>query len=197
MFGSSSLEFALHQLQFLTKIPKADLPPADQTMAVNAMLAAIAGVQPQNETEGALAVQMAATHHLAMTLLERTKNAEHIPVLESNGNMAVKLLRTYTAQVEALAKLRRGGNQTVRVEHVHVHSGGQAIVGNITHPGGGGVDNRNADQPHTPGAKLEETRRLTVEPVAPLWSGDAQREAVSVTGGEGADAVPDAWWRKG
>ena len=35
--------------------------------------------------------------------------------------MAIKLLRTYTAQLEALAKLRRGGEQTVRVEHVHVH----------------------------------------------------------------------------
>ena len=35
--------------------------------------------------------------------------------------MAIKLPRTYTAQLEALAKLRRGGEETVRVEHVHVH----------------------------------------------------------------------------
>jgi hypothetical protein len=48
----------------------------------------------------------------------------------------MKLLRTYTAKVEVLAKLRRGGEQTVRVEHVDVHPGGQAIVGNVT-PGGG------------------------------------------------------------
>ncbi len=31
------------------------------------------------------------------------------------------LLRTYTAQIEALAKLRRGGEQRVRVEHVELH----------------------------------------------------------------------------
>jgi len=41
-----------------------------------------------------------------------------------------------TATVEALSKLRRGGSQTVRVEHVHVHNGGQAIVGNVSTGGG-------------------------------------------------------------
>jgi hypothetical protein len=194
--GSSSTEFALEQLNLLMKTTKGDLAPADKMTAVNSMLAAVASVQPQNETEGALAVQMAATHHLAMTFLERAKQAQHIPVLESNGNMAVKLLRTYTAQVEALAKLRRGGNQTVRVEHVHVHSGGQAIVGNVTQPGGGGGDKRSADQPQAPETKSE-PRHLTAEPVAPVWSENAKREPVPVTRGEGPHEVPDAWRRDG
>jgi hypothetical protein len=68
----------------------------------------------------------------------------------------VKLLRTYTAQVEALAKLRRGGEQTVRVEHVHVHSGGQAIVESVTPAGGATL--KSKDQPyalgHATGAAL-------------------------------------------
>jgi hypothetical protein len=34
-------------------------------------------------------------------------------------------------QVEALRRLRNGGSQTVRVEHVHVNEGGQAIIGNV------------------------------------------------------------------
>jgi hypothetical protein len=62
-----------------------------------------------------------------MDFLGRAKRAQPIPQLDTSGNLAVKLLRTYTAQVEALAKLRRGGEQTVRVEHVHVHAGGQAV----------------------------------------------------------------------
>src|SRR5262249_40010389 len=41
--------------------------------------------------------------------------------IRGQRNMAIKLPRTYTAQLEALAKLRRGGEETVRVEHVHVH----------------------------------------------------------------------------
>jgi hypothetical protein len=41
------------------------------------------------------------------------------------------LLRAYAAQVEALRRLRNGNSQTVRVEHVHVNEGGQAIIGNV------------------------------------------------------------------
>jgi hypothetical protein len=37
--------------------------------------------------------------------------------------------------MEALRKHRNGGNQKVVVEHVHVHNGGQAIVGNVSHGG--------------------------------------------------------------
>ena len=94
-----------------------------------------------------LAGQMAVTHALAMELMGRAYRAEHIPQLEANGALATKLLRTYVAQVEALAKRRRGGEQTVRVEHVHVHPGGQAIVGSVTHQGGGG-ERKDGGQPH-------------------------------------------------
>ena len=39
--------------------------------------------------------------------------------------MANTRLRTFAVQLVALAKLLRGGEQTVRVEHVHVHAGGR------------------------------------------------------------------------
>ncbi|WP_165820396.1 hypothetical protein [Microvirga sp. KLBC 81] len=190
--GSNSSELALETLQGLIQITRADLSPEDRAMAVNGMLAIVSGVQPQNAMEGALAVQIAATHHVAMMLLARVGRAEHIPMLESNGNMAVKLLRISREHAEALAKLRRGGNQTVRVEHVHVHSGGQAIVGTVTHPGGRGTENKTDDQPHAPGAENADTRFLATEPVTSLWSQDAQRESVPVAGREGPDEVPDA-----
>ena len=47
------------------------------------------------------------------------------------------MLRAYAAQVEALRRLRNGGSQTVRVEHVYVNEGGQAIIGNVTRYGAG------------------------------------------------------------
>ena len=50
------------------------------------------------------------------------RRAEYLEHMNSFGSLATKLLRTFTAQTEALAKLRRGGEQTLRVEHVHVHS---------------------------------------------------------------------------
>lgn len=83
-----------------------------------------------------LAEQMAATHVLAMKELGHLRRAENVPQHDSHGSMAVKLLRTFAMQTEALAKLKRGGEQTVRVEHVHVYPGGQAIVGTVTRDGG-------------------------------------------------------------
>jgi hypothetical protein len=80
---------------------------------MNAALAAIDGMRPADEIEAMLAVQMVATHGVAMDMLDRAKRADRMPILQESGSLAVKLLRTYTAtaQVEALARLRRGGEQ--------------------------------------------------------------------------------------
>ena len=54
------------------------------------------------------------------------------------ASAAARLLRAYAAQVEALRRLRNGNSQTVRVEHVHVNEGGQALIGNVNSiPGSG------------------------------------------------------------
>ena len=102
----------------------------------NAALAAIDAIRPAEEIEAMLAVQMVATHETAMDMLIRAKQAEMMPTLQECGSLAVKLLRTYAAQVEALARLRRGGEQRIIVQHVNVNEGGQAIVGAVNHPGG-------------------------------------------------------------
>jgi hypothetical protein len=54
------------------------------------------------------------------------------------ASAAARLLRAYATQVEALRRLRNGGSQTLRVEHVHVNEGGQALIGNVNSiPGSG------------------------------------------------------------
>jgi hypothetical protein len=82
-------------------------------------------------------------------------------------------------QMEALTKLRRGGEQTVRVEHVHVHNGGQAIVGNVNHPGGGAA--RIGNQPHATG----DAGALVLAAGAPVLCQDPEREVVPVSTREG------------
>jgi hypothetical protein len=47
----------------------------------------------------------------------------------------------YATQVEALRRLRHGGSQIVRVEHVHVNEGGQAVIGNVKSNSGSGGTN--------------------------------------------------------
>jgi len=107
------------------------------TQVMKASLAAIDGTRPENEMAAMLAAQFVATHSLAMDLLGRTRRAETVDCLSAYGGLATKLLRASIGLTDAMAKLQRGGEQTVRVEHVHVHSGGQAIVGPVSHQGPG------------------------------------------------------------
>lgn len=107
--------------------------------ATNAALAAMAGAAPRDEVEGMLVAQMIAVHDVAMGRLTGLLRPGQPPLgVDMSINQAAKLLRTFTAQVETLNKYRRGGEQKVTVEHVHVHSGGQAIVGTINNQGGTG-----------------------------------------------------------
>ena len=102
---------------------------------------------------------------------------------KKNLTQANKLSRTYVTLLEALNRHRgKGGQQKVTVEHVHIHAGGQAVVGMVKGPGGG--DRAKAeDQPHA--------RQLAHAPVAPLWSGNQEREPVPVAG-DGERALQDA-----
>ena len=52
-----------------------------------------------------------------------------------NLSQANKLSRTYATLLEALNRHRGKGQQKVTVEHVHVHSGGHAVVGVVESPG--------------------------------------------------------------
>ena len=89
-----------------------------------------------------LSAQIVATHNQAMECLKRAMiKSQPFEIAASYRNQAIKLLRTYTAQMEALKRYRTGGQQKMIIEHVHVHKGGQAIVGSVN-PGGGGEDKK-------------------------------------------------------
>jgi hypothetical protein len=107
----------------------------------NAATAAIMEMRPQNATEALLISQMVAVHFHAINALMKASETNNLIKLEKLTNLAVKLNRTYLAQLEALNKYRRGGHQKVTVEHVHVNEGGQAIVGNVAEGGRGEIEN--------------------------------------------------------
>jgi hypothetical protein len=102
-------------------------------IGVNAALAIIEAAAPKDEVEAALAVQMAATHTAAMTVLERLGGGHgRERRVAAFASAAARLLRTYTHQVETLRRLRHGGAQVIRIERVDVNDGGQAIIGNVS-----------------------------------------------------------------
>ena len=95
------------------------------------------GINPQDEIEGMLAIQMIGVHNMALDAMRLTMFFDQYPESkERNTSRTVKLLRTFTAQMEAQNKYRRKGEQRATVEHVNVHDGGQAIVGNVSQGGG-------------------------------------------------------------
>src|SRR5919202_2214202 len=190
-FGTRSTE-AVDTL--ISQLANAVAPNSEISEAqLNGALAAVHGIAPQDEAEAMLAVQMVATHTAALAALQKARTAEYRPGLNSWGNLATKLLRTYTAQLETLAKYRRRGSQTVRVEHVNVAPGGQAIVGPVTHMAGGGDRDRSGDQAHA----QEPRPALAHAPVASLWGSHPVRDAVPVASREEEEALPDAWGCEG
>lgn len=180
LFGSSGRAFPLSQLNHVLQISKGS-KGYDKNKA-NALLSAVEGAKPANEIEAMLALQMAITHELALQSLARAQRVDQIPQFDSACGMAVRLLRTFTAQAEALAKLQRGGEQVVKV--VHVHPGAQAVIGNVTSaaalPGGGGSE-KNGDQPHAPDEEQRTApRSITAERLAPMPCADEARQPVPV-----------------
>jgi hypothetical protein len=106
---------------------------ADLAAQCNTATALLTGIQPRDEAEGMLAVQMVGCHNLAMAMLRRATTTDRVDFLATYGSLAAKLLRIFTMQTEALARLRgQTGQQTVRVEHVTVEAGGQAVVGAVS-----------------------------------------------------------------
>jgi hypothetical protein len=129
--SSAFVNASLIQLQRAARLPGGGI----SEIAVNSALALIEAAEPRDEIEGALALQMACTHIAAMAILSRFDggfSTERRTALF--GTAASRLLRTYVAQLETFRRLRRGGSQFVRVEHVHINEGGQAVIGNVKSP---------------------------------------------------------------
>ncbi len=110
----------------------------DTSLAV--ALAQMADLEPKTPLEAMLISQMVAVNSaIGKTMSRGMLEGQTFQCKEMNMNLAIKLQRTFVAQIEALQKLRGKGQQTMRIEHVHVNAGGQAaIVGRVEHiPGRG------------------------------------------------------------
>jgi hypothetical protein len=129
------------------------LAHADEDERRNLLSAAVAGlvgIGPKDELEGMLGAQLIAAHSAAMECYRRAM----LPEQPFEGHrealtQANKLSRTYATLLESLNRHRGKGQQKVTVEHVHVHPGGQAIVGSVTHQGGWGRAQRRRPTPCT------------------------------------------------
>jgi hypothetical protein len=122
------VDMALEHLEQAARMPGA----GPSNVSINGALAVIAAFAPKNEVEAALALQAACVHMVAMVVMARLGGGHgsdrRLPALAS---VTAKLVRAYCTAVETHRRQRGGGDQNIRVEHVHVHEGGQAIVGAV------------------------------------------------------------------
>jgi len=155
------------------------LKNADERTKVSQITGAIAGlvgIGPKDELEGMMAAQLIASHSAAMECYRRAM----IPDQTFEGrhealNQANKLSRSFVALIDALNRHRGKGQQKVTVEHVHVHAGGQAVVGTVTTPGGGDPPKKE-EQPHA--------RQVAHAPESAMPRPDSASDPMSVGGND-------------
>jgi hypothetical protein len=126
------IDASLNQLVMAARLPAGGY----SEMAVNAALAFIEGAKPRDEVEAALVIQMACTHCATMAVLRRIGSGNGGDRgVSAMSTAASRLMRAFATHVETLRRLRNGGSQFVRVEHVHVAEGAQAVVGLVNTAG--------------------------------------------------------------
>lgn len=119
-----------------------------------------------------MAAQLLAAHNAAMECYRRAMIGEQtMEGRRENLNQANKLSRTWATLLEALNKHRGKGQQKVTVEHVHVHAGGQAVVGMVERPGGGD-QRKSEEQPHA--------KQIAHAPESPLRCSNSECDPVPV-----------------
>jgi hypothetical protein len=108
--------------------------PKNREDAIIKGIGAMAEMGPESLTEAMLAAQMVAANDAALVFLASAMSENQtVAARDANVVRATRLMQVFTLQIEAMARLKgKTGQQKVIVEHVHVHQGGQAIVGALS-----------------------------------------------------------------
>lgn len=134
MAATGSTNFTVG-INLLTNIGQAltgsNAKKTDKARTLNTIAHSMQVLEPQDEYEGQLVGQLIVLHDQAMDWLGKAKRTERVDFANIYLNGASKLLTRHHETLDTLLKYRRKGEQKVHVEHVHVHGGGQAIVGNV------------------------------------------------------------------
>jgi hypothetical protein len=178
--GAKSDEFNMQLLdQALVSMAGVAANGKATTENLHTAVAAMEGVKPADVIEGMIAAQMFAAHNATMDAYRRVGCAgQPHEVRMALINAASKCSRTFVTLYEGLNKGRGKGSQVVRVEHVTVNAGGQAIVGVVGGaPGGRNEFEKRGTQPH---AKPLAALSYADAPIDPLRSADTERVALPI-----------------
>ena len=141
VFGTLSEEYAQTMFGKLVAALRPNPYEHLDVATLNAAIALVASMKPETELQALLAVEIAAIGFAGHKFLRQSQHHLDEIHISVYGNYALKLLRLQLDMIHALDRHRRGNKQTVEVRHVHIHSGGQGVVGIVNAAGereGGG-----------------------------------------------------------
>jgi hypothetical protein len=135
-FGNTlSDEFAEFMLgKLITALRPGPFDHLDEA-TLNAAIAIISSINPQTEFAALIAVQIVATGFGGLKFLRQSQHHMDEIYIDVYGGYAAKLLRLQLDLVQALDRHQRGNKQTMEVRHVHIHAGGQGVVGIVNAAG--------------------------------------------------------------
>ncbi len=131
--GARDPEVAMHLAQqVMSVLALADLGKEEEERHIGSAFSLLKQINPQNELEGLLAVQMLGVHETAIECLQQSRLPAQLPAgRDMNLKHAAKFMGIFTRQLEALERLRGKGQQKMTVGRVNVESGARAIVGQV------------------------------------------------------------------
>lgn len=103
----------------------------DRDEAINESQNNLYALGAQTSLEELLIAQMTSIHFLQQKTIALATKSCLVEHMQFYANSAIKLANCFTQQAALLAKLQGISGQKIIVEHVEVHHGGQAVVGNI------------------------------------------------------------------
>lgn len=93
---------------------------------LNGILAQLQEMKPRDAVERCLIIQMLLTAHKSIQALTASASADSQEEQEMKSALAMRFMRLYLQQCEALRKFRTGGSQTITINHMNVD---KAVIG--------------------------------------------------------------------
>jgi hypothetical protein len=143
-FGTLSDEFAD---TMMGKVISGLTPTAFDILdeaTLNAALATIASLRPESEIDALMCVQTVIAGFSALRMLQLSQRHLGEESIVVYGGYANRLLKIQGEMLKTLDRRRKGGSsQSIEVKHVHIHAGGQGVIGIVNHEEG---QKRGGDQ---------------------------------------------------
>jgi hypothetical protein len=132
-FGTLSEEFADTMMGKLISGLRPNAFDLLEEATLNAALATVASLRPVSEIDALMSVQLVIAGFSALRMMELSQRHLGEETIAVYGGYANRLLKLQGELLKTLDRRRKGNSQSIEVKHVHIHAGGQGVIGIVNH----------------------------------------------------------------